>query len=92
MNRPKQRKKNTHTQETGRGKGRQMCLCVVLNQRCLRSCSNSSPSLTRFGASGEDSQGVARSNLGEFVRYRVYGGRVVVGKGRRRERGWLGEA
>jgi hypothetical protein len=42
--------------------------------------------LTRFGASGERIRRVARSNLrGEFVRCRVYGGRVVVGKGRGRE-------
>jgi hypothetical protein len=52
-----------------------------LNQRCLRSCSNSSLSLTDFVRQVKIRR-VARSNLGQFVRHRVYGGRVgEVGRG-----------
>lgn len=69
-----------------------MFVYVVLNQRCLRSCSNSSPSLTRFGASGEDSQGGSLESRGVRALPRLWrtrcGGEGKMGGGR----GKLGEA
>lgn len=77
MNRPKRKKIG--------GKGKQMCLCVVLNQRRLRSCPNSSPFLTRFGASGEDSQGGSLRSMGVRAVPRLWrprcGGEGEVGRG-----------
>jgi hypothetical protein len=61
-----------------------MCLCVVLNQRRLRSCPNSSPFLTRFGASGDDSQGGSLRSMGVRAVPRLWRPRCGgEGKGRR---------